>query len=114
MQLVVHLLVNAVAIIITAYVLPGVHVSDFFSALIAAAILGIINTFIKPLIVLVTLPLTILTLGLFILVINSAVILLAAAVVPGFAIDGFWWALLFSIVLWVVNSLLDLLLKRSQ
>ena len=114
MQLIVYLLVNAVAIIITAYVLPGVHVSDFFSALIAAAILGIINTFIKPLIVLVTLPFTILTLGLFILVINSAVILLAAAVVPGFAIDGFWWALLFSIVLWVVNSLLDLLLKRSQ
>jgi len=106
MHLIIDLLINTVAIIVTAYVLPGVHVSDLIAAVITAVVLAIVNTFIRPVIVLITLPLTILTLGLFILIINSLLILLVSALVPGFKVDGFLWALLFSIVLWVVNAIL--------
>ncbi len=114
MRLIVELLINAIAIIVTAYVLPGVQLDGFLNALVAAVILGVINTFIKPIIILFTLPLTLLTLGLFILVINSLVILITSAIVPGFKVDGFWWALLFSIVLWVVNSVLHQIESRLR
>jgi putative membrane protein len=106
MRIIIDLLINTIAIIISAYFLPGVHVADFVSALIAAAVLAVINTFIKPIFIILTLPLTILTLGLFILVINTIVILITSGLVPGFEVDGFWWALIFSLVLWVVNSVL--------
>jgi putative membrane protein len=76
-------------------------------ALAVAIVLGLINTFVRPILIFVTFPLTIITLGLFILVINTLLILLAAAIVPGFAVDGFFWALLFGIVLWLVNSVLQ-------
>src|SRR3954467_5236802 len=106
MHLIIDLLINTVAIIVTASVLPGVRVSHLIAAVITAVVLAIVNTFIRPVIVLITLPLTILTLGLFILIINSLLILLVSALVPGFKVDGFLWALLFSIVLWVVNAIL--------
>jgi len=91
------------AIIITAYLLPGVKLTGFFAALVTALILGLINAFIRPVLILLTLPLNILTLGLFTLVINALLIMLAAAIVPGFAVQGFWWALLFGLVLAIVN-----------
>ena len=96
-------LVSGLAIIITAYLLPGVRVAGFFAALVTALILGLINAFIRPVLILLTLPLNILTLGLFTLVINALLIMLAAAIVPGFTVQGFWWALLFGLVLAVVN-----------
>ena len=114
MHLLISLLINTIAIVITAAVLPGVHLDGVMPALITAIVLGVINMFIKPIIILITLPLTILTLGLFILVINSLVILLAAAIVPGFTVDGFWWALIFSVVLWIVNSVLHEIESRIQ
>lgn len=94
MSLLFHWLVYAVAIVITAYLLPGVRLSGFSAALIAALVLGLVNTFIKPVLMLLTLPLNILTLGLLTFVINALIILLTSAVVPGFAVLGFWWALL--------------------
>ena len=112
MHFIVDLLINTLAIILTAYVLPGVRVTDLTAAVIAALVLAVINTFIKPVIILVTLPLTILTLGLFILVINTLLILLVSALVPGFQVDGFLWAFLFSIVLWIVNSVLHTIESR--
>ena len=103
MSFLVHWLIRAVAIVITAYLLPGVRLTGFFAALVTALVLGLINTFIKPLLLLLTLPLNILTLGMLTFVINALLILLTSALVPGFVVAGFWWALLFSLVLSVVN-----------
>ena len=100
-----HWLIAAVAIGITSFVIPGARVG-VFSALGAAVVLGLLNIFIKPLILILTLPVNILTLGLFTIVINAALIMLAAAVVPGFEIKGFGSALLFAIVLTLVNIIL--------
>lgn len=97
-------LVAAIAVLVTSYVLPGVHVAGLVAALVVVVILGLINAFIKPLLLLLTLPVNVLTLGLFTLVINALLVLLASAVVPGFQVDGFWWALLFSVILSLVNG----------
>jgi putative membrane protein len=109
MRFLLQWLVSGLAIIITAYLLPGVRVSGFFAALVTALILGLINAFIRPVLILLTLPLNILTLGLFTLVINALLIMLAAAIVPGFSVQGFWWALLFGLVLAVISYALGTL-----
>jgi putative membrane protein len=106
MKLFINWLIYAVAIIITAFLLPGVEVSGLFVALVVAVVIGGINAFVKPLFVLLTLPLTFLTFGLFLFVINALLIMLAAWIVPGFQVAGFWWALLFAVVLSVVNAVL--------
>src|SRR3989338_2389575 len=107
MKTIIHWVVSALAILISAYVLPGVHVDGFLSALIVAVVLGVINVFLRPILIMFTLPLTVLTLGLFVLVINGILIMLAAYVVPGFAVDGFLSAFLFGIVLAVVSAVLQ-------
>ena len=99
-------LVSALAIIVTAYLLPGVQIENFFTALVTAVVLGIINSILKPILLLLTLPINVLTLGLLTFVINAFLVLLASQIVPGFIVDGFWWALLFSIVLSLVNTIL--------
>lgn len=104
MNILINWLVSALAVLASAYLLPGVAVSSFVTALVAALVLGILNAFIKPLLILLTLPINILTLGLFTLVINAGLIMLAANMVDGFTVDGFWWAVIFAIVLSVVNS----------
>jgi putative membrane protein len=96
-------LISTLAVIITAYLLPGVSVRSFWTALLVALVLGIINAIIRPIFVILTLPLTVVTLGLFLFVINALLILLTSAVVPGFEVRGFWWALLFSLVLSVIS-----------
>lgn len=106
MKILINWLVSSLAILVAAYILPGVRVSSFTSALVAAVVLGVINAFIKPILLLLTLPINILTLGLFTFVINALVIILTANLVPGFKVDGFWWALLFSIVLSLINAFL--------
>jgi len=102
----IHLAVSALAVIITSFLLPGVQVG-IISAFLAALVLGLLNTFVKPLMILFTLPVNVLTLGLFTFVINAVIILLASAIVPGFKVKGFWWALLFSLILSVVNHFLE-------
>ncbi|WP_243372008.1 phage holin family protein [Geotalea sp. SG265] len=102
-------LISALAIAITAYLLPGVRLSGFLAAMGTAAVLGLVNAIIKPLLLILTLPITIITLGLFTLVINAVLIMLTSAIVPGFEVSGFWQALLFSLVLVVVNYLLGLI-----
>ncbi|MBP9669543.1 MAG: phage holin family protein [Candidatus Pacebacteria bacterium] len=99
-----HLITSAAAIAIAAYILPGVE-ATWLGILVLAVVLGVINTFIKPVVTLLTLPLTIVTLGLFSLVINGALVMLAAYVVPGVFIDGFVTALLFAIIVSLVNAL---------
>lgn len=114
MRFVLQWLVSTLAIIITAYLLPGVSVAGFFAALVTALVVGLVNAIVRPVLILLTLPLNVLTLGLFTLVINALLIMLAAVIVPGFAVQGFWWALLFGIVLAIVNFALSPLLNSSK
>ncbi len=111
MGIVIRIILMALATFATAYILPGAEVDGFVTALVLALVLGLLNAFIKPILSLISLPLTILTLGLFTLVINGLIILLASKIVPGFTIDGFWWAVLFSIVLTLFSSLLGAISK---
>lgn len=113
MRLIFHWILAALAIGIAAYLIPGVSIT-LLGAFVLAVVLGIINWFIKPLILLLTLPLTILTLGIFWLVVNAAFILLAALVVPGFSVAGFWSAFFFAIVLSLVNAFFHVLGRRSR
>lgn len=106
MRLFLNWIVSALAIFVSAYILPGVHVASITAAFVAAVVLGIINAIVKPVLILLSLPITILTLGLFTLVIDALLILLTSAIVPGFKIDSFLWAVLFSLVLSIVNSFL--------
>jgi putative membrane protein len=102
-----RLVVTAIAAIIVAYLLPGVQIDSAGYAFLLAAVLALLNTFVKPLLVFLTLPFTIITLGLFLIVINAIIILLADKMLPGFEVGGFWWALLFSIILSLVVAIMD-------
>ena len=106
MRFLINWFVYALAIGITAWILPGVHLNGVFAALVTAAILGFVNVVLRPVLFIFTLPLTILTLGLFTFVLNALMVLLAAAIVQGFIVDGFWWAVLFSLILSVVIYIL--------
>ncbi len=100
------ILINSIAVYVTAKVLEGVDVKDFVTAIVAAIVLALVNTFIKPVLVFLTLPVTIITLGLFVLVINALMIMLVDSLLEDFKVRNFGWALLFGIVLSVVNALL--------
>ncbi len=97
-------LVTSVNAFVLAWILDGVEIKDYFTAILVALVLALLDAFVKPLLVLLTLPATLLTLGLFLLVINAGIILLDAHFVGGFKVDGFWNALLFSILLSFFNS----------
>jgi putative membrane protein len=107
MNWIIRLLLNGLAVVLTAYLLPGVEVDDYGAALIVALILAIVNVVVKPILVILTIPITIVTLGLFLLVINAAIILFVDNLVSGFRVEGFWWALLFSLILSIFNSLFN-------
>lgn len=106
MGLIINILISALAVAITAYLLPGVTVASFPVAVLVAIVLGLVNAFLKPILILLTLPINILTIGLFTFVINAVIILLVANIVSGFRVDGFWLALVFSLILSIVNSVL--------
>lgn len=112
MELILVWILNAVALLVVAYVLPGITVASFGSALIAALVLGLLNTLVKPVLILLTLPITIVTLGLFLLVLNALVFWFVGSVLKGFQVNGFWWALLGAFVYSVVSGLLSRLLTQ--
>lgn len=112
MQIIIALLVNTIAVIASGYILPGIEISNFLSAVLVAIVLGVLNTFLKPILLLLTLPINIITLGLFTLVINACIVLIAGRIVSGFFVENFWWALLFSIVLSLVSGFLNTLAKK--
>ena len=114
MTLIIRLLLNAVAVFALAYVLNGVQVDGYVSAIIVAIVLSILNLLVKPLLVLLTLPITIVTLGLFLIVINALIILLADKLIDGFSVDNFWWAILFSVLLSILQSLLQSFMKTDK
>lgn len=100
----ITILVCAVNVFILAYILPGVEIRDMFTALWVAIVISILNLFVRPLLIILTLPATVLTLGLFLFVINACIILIADHFIGGFNIVGFWYALLFSLLLSILNS----------
>lgn len=104
MSLFIRLLINAAIVYVLAWILPGIEVASFWSAIIVALVLGILNVFLKPLLIILTIPVTIVTMGLFLLVINALIILMADSFIDGFVVNGFWWALLFSILMSVFNT----------
>ena len=111
MSIIIGLLVNSLAVFATDYLLTGVTIKDFFTAVVVAIVLGILNTFVKPVLVLLTLPINLLTFWLFTFVINAVLVLVASWLVPGFHVDGFLWALAFSLVLSLISSFLNTLVK---
>lgn len=108
MNILLRILLSGVAVLLTSYLLPGVHVHSFWSALIIALVLAILNGLLKPILIVLTIPVTILTFGLFLFVINALIILIASSIISGFNVDGFWWALIFSIILSFVSYLLGI------
>lgn len=111
MQIIISLILNATALLITAYIVPGFRVSDFQTAILAAIVLGVVNTFIKPALVVLTTPLTVLTLGLFTFIVNAVVLFIVSYFVSGFTLDGWLPAILGAIVLSIVSTGLSMVLK---
>lgn len=107
----VKILINALAVAVSAYILPNVRIDSFLTAILVAFVLSLVNTFVKPIVSLFALPITLMTLGLFSIVINGAMILIVSHFVPGFVVDGFLAAILFSFVLSVVSSVLGIFAK---
>ena len=114
MNLVFRILLTAIAVLVLANFLPGVNVANFTTAILVAAVLGLLNAIVKPVFIILTLPITIVTFGLFLLVINASIILLADKFVNGFNVSSFWTALLFSILLSLAQSLLYSTLKEEN
>ncbi|NNG11221.1 MAG: phage holin family protein [Arenibacter sp.] len=106
MNLILRILLSALAVVVLAKILPGVGVDSYTTAIIVAIVLSLLNFIVKPILVILTLPVTILTLGLFLLIINAIIILLADSLVDGFQVTNIWWALLFSLLLSFLQSIL--------
>jgi len=107
MGFLVKVLITAVAVYLAAYLLPGVNITDVQTTIIVALVLALLNTFIKPILVILTIPITILTLGLFLLIINALMVKWAAGLVDGFEVDGWFSALLVSLIVTVVSYILN-------
>lgn len=114
MNVIIRWIIISLAIIIAAYLLPGVTVSGFVVALVTALALGLINAFLRPALLFFTLPLNIATLGLFTFVVNALLIMLVSALVPGFQVENFWWALAFSFVLSLVHSIFSTITPEEK
>ncbi len=114
MKFILRLLLTAVAVVVLSKVLPNINVDTYVTALIVAVALGLLNSIVKPILVILTLPVTIVTFGLFLLVINACIILLADYFIVGFTVDGILWALLFSLLLSFLQSILFSFLKEDK
>lgn len=114
MKTLLKILLTAVAVMVLAYVLPGVAVSSFWAAVIVAVVLGLLRILVKPILVFLTFPITIVTLGLFLLVINACIIMMADYFITGFKVDGFWWALAFSLALSFLQTILHSMVEKDK
>ena len=106
MGFIANLLISALAVYLTTWLLPGIVVKSFWSAMGISLIIGLLNVLVRPLLTLLTIPVTIVTLGLFLFVIDALIIMLAAKLLDGFIVNGFWWALIFSIIVTSVTNFL--------
>ncbi|HET8737783.1 MAG TPA: phage holin family protein [Pricia sp.] len=114
MILILRVLLSAIAVVVLSKLLPHVSVDSYFTAIIVALVLSFLNFLVKPVLVILTLPVTIVTFGLFLLIINAVIILLADRLIDGFRVDGVWWALIFSLLLSLLQSLLFSLLREKD
>jgi putative membrane protein len=114
MKTIIRVLLTALAVVLLAKLLPGVAVDGYVSAIIVAVVIALLRFIVKPILVVLTIPITILTLGLFLLVINAIIILLADYFIGDFAVDGFWWALIFSVLLSFVQSILFSIFDKDK
>lgn len=114
MRVIAKIFAGSIAVIIAAFLLPGIEIKDFVTSIIVAVVLAILNSVVKPILIILTIPVTVFTLGLFLLAINAFIILIADYLVSGFQVDGFWWALLFSIVMTVIMSIFNALEKSTK
>ncbi|WP_394975395.1 phage holin family protein [uncultured Croceitalea sp.] len=114
MKLILRILLSAVAVVILSKVLPNVSVDSYTTAIIVAIVLSLLNFIVKPILVILTLPITIVTLGLFLLVVNAIIILLASNFISGFTVNGVLWAIIFSLLLSLLQSILYSLLKEDK
>jgi putative membrane protein len=114
MNFLAQLILSAIAVVITSFILPGVHIHSVFTAIIVAAVLAFLNAIIKPILVILTIPITVVTLGLFLLIINAGMILLVSRIVPKFEVDGFWTAFFFSIILSLINAVFEGMSRGSR
>ncbi|MFN7015282.1 MAG: phage holin family protein [Bacteroidia bacterium] len=106
-QFLIKLIISSIAVLTSAYILPGVYIENFTTSLVVAAVLAFLNAFLKPLLIIFTIPLTIFTFGLFLLVINAVIIILTDNLIDGFEVRSFWWALLFSLILSLTTSIFE-------
>lgn len=113
MKLLLRTLLTALAVLALAHFLPGIHVDNFMTAVWIAIALGVLNFLVKPVLIVLTLPITLLTLGLFLLVVNALIIELADFFIGGFRVDSIWWAVLFSLLLSLLQSILFKMLKED-
>lgn len=111
-RLIVHLLVTALLLWLISYILPGIRFTGFGSALLAAVVLGIVNVLVRPILVIITLPISVVTLGLFLIVVNALMLMLTGALVPGFTVAGFGTAILGGILLGIFNLVVSSLLRQ--
>lgn len=114
MRILISIIINTIAVLLTAYILPGIHIATFWTALLVAIVLGIVNAILRPIIFILTLPINILTLGLFSFVIMGLLVYLVSAIVPGFKVDNFWWAILFAIIVALINWILNAFLPKRR
>lgn len=106
MNVLAKILINTITVLVVSYILPGIEISSFFDALVVAVVLALLNLLVKPVLVILTLPLTIVTLGIFLLILNGLIVMLAGALVDGFYVSGLFWAIIFSLLVSLVNAIL--------
>ncbi|WP_340065492.1 phage holin family protein [Ascidiimonas aurantiaca] len=114
MKYLIRILLSALAVVVLSKILPGVFVESYLTAIIVALVLSFLNFLVKPILIILTLPVTIITLGLFLLIINALIIVFADKLIDGFTVDSIWWALLFSLLLSLFQSILFSLLKEDR
>lgn len=113
MKFVVNILVSAVAVVITAKLLPGIEINGFLAAILVAVVLAFLNAVVKPILTILTIPITFFTLGFFLLVINAFIIIIADKLIDEFYVRSFWWALLFSLILSLITSILNMVFGNT-
>lgn len=112
MHILLFILLNTLAVLVTSYILPGIHIASFWTALVVAIVLGIVNAVLRPIVFILTLPINILTLGLFSFIIMGLLVYLVSWIVPGFKVDNFGWAILFALIVALINWFFNSLVRR--
>ncbi len=114
MKFLIDIFINAVIIVALSWLLPGVIINGFIAGLIVALVIALLNFMVKPVLVVLTLPVTVITLGLFLLVINAVIILIADWLIPGFEVEGFWYALLFAVCLSIARTITNKVIEKGD